>query len=135
MFKARAIQSDVNWLDNTGVKIYTIASHSGLVDQAKYQTRLNSVKSSIDIDWHTTPAFAIFHDGESLDYLVLVWWANDNELFTSVSVNTEQGWQENPKKYSFCLYDLEVMWRERNIYIDTIDCKTPSLENYQKTRN
>ena len=87
-----------------------------------------------NIDWVNTPAFVIFHDGASCDYLVLVWWENDNELFTSVSVKFEGVWVENPNKYSFCLYDLEIMWAERNIYIKTMDCESPSLKQYQVSR-
>ncbi len=134
MFKPRIIEGHPDWLDETGVKIYTISASNHLVDQTKYMSRLTKVKAMRDIDWANTPAFVIFHDGASCNYLVLVWWGNDNELFTSVSVNAEGEWQEDANQYSFCLYDLEVMWAERNIYIQTIDCKSPSLKQYQQSR-
>jgi hypothetical protein len=128
------MEGQSNWLDETGVKIYTVSTTNTPVEQSKYFQRLNKVKSERDIDWLSTPSFAIFHDGASCDYLVLVWWQNDNELFTSVSVKTEGKWVEDPTKYSFCLYDLEIMWAERNIYIKTIDCNLPSLNKYQVSR-
>ena len=90
---------------------------------------------SIDIDWKNTPAFVIFHKGNTMNYLVLSWWGNDNELFTSVSVEvSDNNWLTDSKQFSFCLYDMEVMWQERNIYIDLIDCEFPSIEKYQISR-
>lgn len=92
------------------------------------------MKADRDISWQHTPAFVIFHQGAGYQYLVLVWWGNDNELFTSVSVLEDECWIEDATKFSFCLYDMEVMWRERNIYITTIDCETPSLNAYRTMR-
>lgn len=134
MFKPRHIQSHVNWLDATKSKIYTVSATNSAVKQYKYLPRLKEVKQARNIDWLNTPSFVIFHDGASCDYLVLVWWANDNEIFTSVSVYSSEGWVEDANKYSFCLYDLEIMWLERNIYINTIDCEQPSLALYQSSR-
>jgi len=134
MYNPRSIEGQVDWLDETGVKIYTVSATNTCVDQSKYLQRLKKVKSSREINWLNIPAFGIFHDGASCDYLVLVWWENDNELFTSVSVKSEGIWKEDPTKHSFCLYDLEIMWKERNIYIDTIDCEHPSLHKYQVSR-
>jgi len=134
MFKSRSIEGEIDWLDETGIKIYTISACNSLVDKSKYLPRLNEIKASRNIDWINTPAFVIFHDGSGCDYLVLVWWENENELFTSVSVKDDGEWVEDANKYSFCLYDLEVFWVERNIYIQTIDCEFPSLKKYQLSR-
>ena len=134
MYNPRIMEGQSSWLDETGVKIYTVSTTNTPVEQSKYFQRLIKVKSEREIDWLNTPSFVIFHDGASCDYLVLVWWQNDNELFTSVSVKTEGEWVEDPTKFSFCLYDLEIMWTERNIYIQTIDCDLPSLHEYQASR-
>ncbi len=134
MYKSRKIESNIDWLDESGIKIYTISATFNPVEQTTYIHRLKSVKNARIINWDQTAAFAIFHDGENCKYLVLVWWGNDNELFTSVSVKVGEGWEEDPKKYSFCAYDMEVMWAERNIFIKTIDCDNPSLEKYRTTR-
>ncbi|TLU66354.1 hypothetical protein FE810_06595 [Thalassotalea litorea] len=134
MFKPRSIEGQIDWLDETNSKIYTISAHNDAVEKSKYLPRLKDVKLARNIDWVNTPSFVIFHDGASCDYLVLVWWANDNELFTSVSVKSEGVWAEDPNKYSFCLYDLEIMWAERNIYVQTMDCEFPSLKLYQISR-
>lgn len=134
MFKPRNIESKIDWLDDTGVKIYTISVLNEVVEQSKYLSRLRDLKLARNIDWLNTAAFAIFHDGANCDYLVLVWWANDNELFTSVSVKKNGVWVEDSDKYSYCLYDLEIMWGERNIYIRTMDGAFPSLKQYKVTR-
>ena len=60
--------------------------------------------------------------------------SNDNELFTSVSVNTESGWVEDGSRYSFCVYDLEVFWQERNYFIQFLDCPLPDLDRYRAAR-
>lgn len=46
-------------------------------------------------------------------------------------MNINNQWVEDANKYSLCLYDLDILWNERNIYIDTIDCESPSLRQYQ----
>ncbi|OOG41440.1 hypothetical protein [Rhodanobacter sp. C05] len=135
MFRPRTIRGPLEWKDADGGKIYTISASGLPVDQAFFLDRLKAVKQVRDLHWHTTPHFAIFHQGASFPYLILAWWGNDNELFNSVSVLSEQGWVEQPQKYSFCVYDLEVFWAERNIFVDTVYCPAPSLERYQATRN
>ncbi len=134
MYTPRKIESKPGWMDETGVKIYTISFSGRAVDQTPFHERLDHVKSGRAIDWQNTAAFAIFHEGANCHYLVLAWWGNDNELFTSVSAKYGDSWQEDPAHYSFCLYDMEIMWAERNIYIKTIDCENPSLHAYRTTR-
>ena len=134
MYTPRKIEAKSSWLDDDGIKIYTI-SVSGLpVNHDEFNDRLLQIKRQQQRNWSRTPAFAIFHDGASCRYLILAWWDNDNELFTSVSVQEGEQWVENPRKYSFCLYDLEVFWTERNAYIETMDCATPNLNAYQLNR-
>ena len=82
----------------------------------------------------TTPAFAICHDGAGMQYLVLCYWGNDNELFTRVSVNLGGAWVEDPATYAFCLWDMEVMWAERAIFIDTLYSGNPDLAAYRARR-
>ena len=134
MYRPRRVESDPAWSDPDGIKIHTISARNLPVDQVPYLARLAEVKKRKAIPWASTPAFAIFHDGAGMAYLILAWWGNDNELFTSVSVQTGAGWVEDPEKYSFCIYDLEVIWRERNHFIEHIDCAIPDLEAYRAQR-
>ena len=134
MFHPRRIESDVAWLDADGIKIYTISAHGGVVDQEPYLVRLAEVKVGKEVDWSATPAFVIFHDGANMPYFVLAWWGNDNELFTLVSARTASGWIESPSRHSFCVYDLEVLWQERNFFIAHIDCPQPDIDAYRSAR-
>ncbi len=134
MYKPRKIEQQDNWLDESGVKIYTITYQSNTLDQSLYKKALISIKQSIDIPWKNTAAFTIFHEGELYPYLILGYWQNGNELFVRVYVHINKHWLEDPAQFSFCLYDMEVMWNERNICITTIDNDSPSLDAYQNTR-
>ncbi len=86
------------------------------------------------MDWSSTPAFVLFHEGASAAYLVLAWWGNDNELFTSFSVKTATGWVEDATLFSFCVWDIEVFWHERNYFIECLYCPEPSIEKYRAMR-
>ena len=134
MFEPRRIDSHASWLDADGVKLYTISAHDRTVEQTGYRARLARVKTGIEVDWPSTAAFAIFHDGATAAYLVLAWWGNDNELFTSVSARSTQGWVEDPRRYSFCLWDLEVFWFERNRYVELVYRAAPDLDAYRAVR-
>lgn len=134
MYKPRTVSGKADWLDPDSIKIYTISADGQEVDTPTFYSRLKEVKSEIGVDWARTAAFVIFHKGAGINYLVLAWWDNGNELFTSVSAYVEGQWVTNPREHSFCLYDMEVMWRERTIYIETIDCAEPSLERYRASR-
>ena len=134
MFNPRRIESAPTWLDEDGIKIYTVSASGNDVDQSGYGERLQEVKQARTVDWSLTPSFAIFHAGVSAQYLVLAWWGNDNEMFTSVSVYVDSQWIEDPNRYSFCLWDLEIMWAERNFFVKFMYCEAPSLESYRQQR-
>src|SRR5436853_7245463 len=101
MFKPRLTLPVTNHRDPDALKLYTISASGKPVDHGNYSERLAQVKRLRKIS-ATTPAFAIFHDGATLQYLVVGWWKNGNELFVSVSVREEAGWIEEPDRYSFC---------------------------------
>jgi hypothetical protein len=65
--------------------------------------------------------FAIAHHGRTTDYVVLSWWDNENELPTPVFVRSEgRIWREGAGSESFCVWDLEVIWFERDAYVRTL---------------
>ena len=134
MFKPRRIETSSDWLDSDGIKPYTVSASGEAVAQPAYLAQLQVVKSQKSLDWACTPSFSIFHEGASSKYLVLAWWGNDNELFTSVSVREPAGWLVESDQYSFCLWDLEILWAERNIYIETMYSGKPDVEAYRDQR-
>jgi len=134
VFLPRRVESQPDWCDKDGVKLYSISASGLPVERAAYLSRLAEMKRTRSITWPSTPAFAMFHDGATMRYLVLCWWGNDNELFTAVSVLSAMGWVEDASRFSFCVWDLEVMWHERNAFIEHIYCPTPNLPGYRASR-
>ena len=48
-------------------------------------------------------------------------------MFTSVSVRENGRWVEDSNRYSFCVWDLEIFWAERNIFIETMYSGDPDI--------
>ncbi len=63
--------------------------------------------------------FMILHQGNGADYLVLSWWDKGNELPTRIFVY-ENGWRRGKDDESFCVWDLELIWKEREAYVATM---------------
>jgi hypothetical protein len=134
VFQHRRIDSLPAGTDAEGIKVYAISSHGQPVDYSHYASQLQAMKRARSVAWARTPAFAICHDGASARYLVLGWWGNDNEMFVAVAANDGSGWIEDMSRYSFCLWDMEVMWHERNAFVVEMYGATPSLEAYRANR-
>ncbi len=67
--------------------------------------------------------FAISHQGNGVDYLVLAWWDNENELPLRVFVRPQAPdgeWRPAQGAESICVWDLEVIGFERNAYVKTL---------------
>jgi hypothetical protein len=134
MYRPRPIDNLSADTDADGIKVYTISASDRSVDISRYLPRLEAMKRARSIAWPTTPAFVIFHDGTSARYLVLGWWGNDNEMFVTVAVEEASGWVEDMTRYSFCLWDMEVMWHERNAFVDWMYGAVPNLDAYRADR-
>jgi hypothetical protein len=65
--------------------------------------------------------FVIEHQANRVDYLVLGWWDRENELPLRVFVR-EPGAQWRPARgaESVCVWDLQVIWAEREAYVATV---------------
>jgi hypothetical protein len=61
--------------------------------------------------------FVIFHQGRTGPYLVLGWWDNENELPVRVFLEDPAGWRPAAGGESFCVWDLRVVWHEREAYV------------------
>lgn len=64
--------------------------------------------------------FVIEHQGRTGDYLILSWWDQENELPTRVFVSAPAGWRPATGGESFCVWDLRVVWSEREAYVSTM---------------
>jgi hypothetical protein len=78
--------------------------------------------------------FVIRHSGFGADYLVLCWWDNQNELLQRVLVRRygEPRWSDGTGRFSICVWDLQVIWYERNAFVKhVLSQKTgPDLQAY-----
>jgi hypothetical protein len=65
--------------------------------------------------------FLILHRGRGADYLVLGWWARENELPLRVFVrypgSDDASWRAARGDESVCVWDLEAIAREREAYV------------------
>ncbi|AIF46226.1 hypothetical protein [Dyella japonica] len=134
MYRPRPIASLPADTDADGIKVYTIAADGKDVDISRYLPRLRAMKQARPISWRDIPAFTICHEGAKARYLVLGWWGNDNEMFIAVAAEDASGWVEDMSRYSFCLWDMEVMWHERNAFIECMYGAVPSLDAYRADR-
>lgn len=67
--------------------------------------------------------FVICHQGRGVDYIVTCWWARENELPMRVFVrDRRQGaaWRAARGEESVCVWDLDIVWRERNVFVRTV---------------
>ncbi|MFI4897033.1 MAG: isochorismatase [Phycisphaerales bacterium JB059] len=71
--------------------------------------------------------------GRQLCYLVVCWWDNANELFIRTLLRgdaTGGDWISDPDRASICVWDLSVIWHERNAYAQHVLAKVPDAEGY-----
>jgi hypothetical protein len=64
--------------------------------------------------------FVILHQGKTGDYFILCWWDRENELPTRVFIRDSKGWRKSIGGESFCVWDLKVMWFEREAYVGKV---------------
>ena len=72
--------------------------------------------------------FLIEHQGNGIDYVVLGWWDRENELPLRTFVCERAGintWRAARGSESVCVWDLQVIWSERQAYIDTVLAEQP----------
>jgi hypothetical protein len=81
--------------------------------------------------------FVICHHGRGVHYIVLSWWDNENELFQRVltrGFNADAIWQDGAGKGSFCVWDAEIIWAEREAYVRHVLTESPDLDAYLAVR-
>jgi len=122
----------------------------GVREMAGWRMRLHAITlPGEDFDWHAfgggldmaaaalpPPAvaagrpgvgFIIALQGRRVDYLVVCWWARENELPLRVFVRDRapaSAWRAAEGEESICVWDLEVIRRERDAYVATVLSKS-----------
>ncbi len=78
--------------------------------------------------------FVILHQGAISDNFILCWWDGQIDLPTRVFVNGREGWRPAAGGESFCVWDLRVIWWEREAYVTTVLAGRPDgVEAYLAT--
>lgn len=113
-------------IGNFRIKVYTVTLEGRDLEWAIYDQGLKAAEKALPSPPTTEKrpgvGFAICHQGKVMHYIVLCWWDNENELVTRVFVCKADGiseWREAESE-SFCVWDLEIMWFERNAYVETV---------------
>jgi hypothetical protein len=126
-YQPRAIrQHGVRQVDGWRLKRYSISYDGGPVDWSAFEPALLEADAALP-----RPAvaagrlglgFVIAHRGRTALYFVLGWWDNENELPLHVWVRPLQGseWRAARGPESVCVWDLEVVWFEREAYVGTV---------------
>jgi hypothetical protein len=114
-FRARAIRfAGLREHDGWSIKTYAIAYRDAALDWRRFESAFTPALAALPTPAVTLErpglAFVIAHQGRGLDYFVLNWWDNENELFCRVFIRTHDGeWRQSAGSESWCVWDLQVM--------------------------
>jgi len=112
--------------DGWKIKLYSVVYGDTSMDWDGFETGLRLAQVSLP---EPNPergrpglGFLIAHQGRTGDYVVLCWWDRENELPVRVWVRSsrEEPWHLAQNSESFCVWDLEIMWAERNAWVQTM---------------
>lgn len=134
--RLREIRSYNGWR----LKIYTI-TYDGTLDWPAFERGLARAVRSLPrpaaLPGRPGVGFAIAHHGRGADYLVVGYWDRDNELPLMVYVRPHASarWRKARGSESVCVWDLAVIWREREAYVKYMlrEPRRPKLEQYLKS--
>ncbi len=140
-FCGRVIRfTGVVMLRGTRFKRYDITARGVPVDEASYGRGAVAAEELLPREavGPERPGVGVMirHTGAGMEYLVVCWWDNQNELITRVLVRGEGAgggeWRDGAGSYSFCVWDMEVMWHERNAYVRHVMSpeSAPDIEAY-----
>ncbi len=127
-YEPRPIHPD-GLLETNGwrLKCYAVTVPDAEVDPSAFTTGVELAINSLPQPARATgrPALGILiaHEGRGARYVVLAWWDRENELPVRVFVApADEGgaWRPARDGESFCVWDLQVLWFEREAYVETM---------------
>ena len=74
--------------------------------------------------------FCIRSTGRTGNYLILGWWDHRYELVVRCFTDSSGAWAQRDGTHSFCVWDLQVLWAEREAYVKHMMSDTPDVEAY-----
>jgi hypothetical protein len=118
---------DLRDLNGWRIRVHTITLPGEQFDLARFEPGLAMAAQALPPEGaqegRAGVGFAIFHQGRGVDYVVLCWWARENELPIRVFVRDRipaARWRAAQGEESICVWDLEVISRERDAYVRTV---------------
>ncbi len=142
-FEPRPIRAEpVIELRGHRLKPYTVTLPGETLDEGVYAegTRLAADALPEPVAARTRPGlgFLIRHQGldvggDRVHYLVLCWWDNTNELFTRTFIrgaSTGHAWTDAAGRGAPCVWDLQIIWHERNAFIRHMLTGAPDTASY-----
>ena len=118
------------------LKLYSVQYGPGSIDWAGFAAGLSLAEAELPQPAVTASrpgvGFLIAHQGRTGDYAVLGWWDNENELPLRVFVSPDgrKSWRHGQGSESICVWDLEIIWSERQAYIETVLSPTGDVTAY-----
>ncbi|HET9368732.1 MAG TPA: hypothetical protein VFO19_00730 [Vicinamibacterales bacterium] len=124
-FHFRAVTSDAGMeLAGQRLKVYRVTQMAVPFDASRFTELPRLLRSALRRN--TSPeagrpgvGFVITHQAATCDYIVLVWWDRENELPMRVWGRDDGRWRDARGGESVCVWDLEVIWHERNAGVET----------------
>ncbi len=137
-FSPRPIQPHgITLLSGWRLKLYSVLYGPAPLDRAVYDAALPQVAGQLPqppiAPGRFGSGFIIMHQGRGMHYLVLNWWASHNELFSRILVRefSAPAWRPAGDGESACVWDLEIIWFERNAFIESVLARDPpDIEAY-----
>jgi hypothetical protein len=106
------------------LKVYSILYGDRPFDAARFRRTREIAATALPQPAVTTSrpgiGFAIQRQGKTGDYVIFGWWDQENELPIRVFVADAGGWRPARDGESFCVWDLRVIWSEREAYVGTV---------------
>lgn len=124
-FRRRRITCDgVRIIGGSSLKCYSVDVGNVPHDRGRFATTEALVAAAVpevdDAAGRPGAGFLIKHQGATGDYLVAGWWSQQNELPMRVWVRADGTWRPAGPHESFCVWDLEIVWFERNAWVETM---------------
>ena len=122
--------------DGWRLKRYDIHLESEPIDEAVFDSGLERALTLLPSPPMTERrpgvGFVICHQGADSHYIVLNWWDNENELFQHIRIRARPDGQWGPGegRGSFCVWDTQVIWHEREAYVRHVLTRETSIESY-----